>query len=96
MMIMHGIVKLSRCFDLEVGDMMKILGSLRHILELTVKMSPNVTSEKNAQAVGDGEDLSDNTNDEIDLDDNKYTTPPEGDEGDEDDEDDVMPNTHCK
>jgi hypothetical protein len=73
-----GTVMLSRQLDiLRKGDMKKVLGCLKHILEITASRSPKSTPERN-----DG----DRDNDEVDesdpplnLDDNEFMYPPDGD-----------------
>jgi len=42
----HGVVKLSDCFNLQAGAMLKIMGCLKYILETTMEMSLNVTPEE--------------------------------------------------
>ena len=72
-----GTVKISRVLDVLQGDMAKVLGWLKYLLETTAAMSPNVTPEKNGGDEKDREDLQDPL---IDMDDNDYTNPPEDDE----------------
>ena len=82
-MITHdGRVKISRRFDVCAGDILKILGCLRHILEITASMTPNSTSEKGKDAgvAGDYADYG------MDVDDNQYKKQAQTDE----DEDDAL------
>ncbi|KAF8223654.1 hypothetical protein L208DRAFT_530182 [Tricholoma matsutake] len=83
-----GTVMRSRRFDILEGEMKKVLGCLQYVLEMTASRSPKSTPERL-----DG----DKDNDEVDesdhplnLDDNKFMTPPVsgGDEEDEEDEED--------
>jgi len=72
-----GTVKISRMLDVLQGDMTKVLGWLKYILETTAAMSPNVTLEKNGGDEKDKEDLEDPP---IDVDDNHFINPTEDDE----------------
>jgi hypothetical protein len=38
--------KISRIFDIKQGKMLKMLGCLRYILEMTAEMNPNVMPER--------------------------------------------------
>ena len=69
-----GTVKMSKTFDIHHGDLPKILGWLKVMLEITAAVSPNVIPERNAVVKNDGEDFDDPP---VDTDDNDYTTPPE-------------------
>jgi hypothetical protein len=73
-----GSVRLSRTFDVLLGDLEKVLQCLRHILETTALMSPNTTPEK----TGGYEEVVDDDDDAIDLDDNNHYAKPPPDEGD--------------
>ena len=64
-------------FDIFKGDVVKVLGWLTYMLETTAAMSPNVTPERDGGNEADGEDLDDPS---IDLDDNNYMTPSEGED----------------
>ena len=70
-----GTVMLSRQFDIKrTGDMNKVLGCLKHILEITASRSPKSTSESND---GDSDtDEVDESDPQLNLDDNKYMNPP--------------------
>jgi hypothetical protein len=59
------------------GDMAKVLGWLKYVLETTAAMSPIITPEKNGGDKKDREDLKDPP---IDVDNNDYINPPEDDE----------------
>ena len=73
-----GTVKMSKTFDILHGDLPKILGWLKVMLEITAAVSPNVilVPERNAVVKNDGEDFDDPPVDTDDSD-NDYTTPPE-------------------
>lgn len=82
-----GTVMRSRRFDILEGEMKKVLGCLQYVLEMTASRSPKSTPERL-----DG----DKDNDEVDesdhplnLDDNKFMTPPVSGGDEEDEEDDV-------
>lgn len=73
----NGTVKISRVLDVLQGDMARVLGWLKYVLETTAAMSPNVTPEQNG---GDEKDREDPKDPPIDVDDNDYIRPPEDDE----------------
>ena len=79
-----GTVLLSRNFDIvRKGEMKKVLGCLRHILEVTANRSPGSTPERNDNDRDhDEEDESDPS---LNLDDNEYMNSPVGGEDEEDD-----------
>jgi len=76
-----GILKRSKQFDVEVGEIREILGCLRYVLEKSERISPNVTPEKNK----DGHQQDTDGSDPLSVDDSKYMTPPQ-DGGDEDED----------
>jgi hypothetical protein len=67
-----GTVMRSRQFDILQGDMKKVLGCLKHILEVTASSSPQSTPERNDE-VDESDPL-------LNLDDNKFMNPPTGGE----------------
>ena len=72
-----GTVMLSRQLDALQGDMKKVLGCLKHILEITASRSPKSTLERND---GDSDDDEvDESDPQLHLDDNKFMNPPVGD-----------------
>jgi len=73
-----GTVKRTKTFDVTMGDIEIVLQCLRHILETTALMSPNTTP--NLQQGGDEEvDDGDNDDEDIEMDEEEYLTPDEGD-----------------
>ncbi|KIM89201.1 hypothetical protein PILCRDRAFT_84944 [Piloderma croceum F 1598] len=67
----NGTVKISRVLDVLPGDMAKVLGWLKYLLETTAATSPNLKPETNREDPDDPP---------IDVDDNDYINPPEDDE----------------
>jgi hypothetical protein len=76
MMITHdGNIKISRRFDASSGDILKVLGCMRHILERSASTNPNSTQHK-GEVAGDYADYA------MDIDDNQYAKQAPKDEDD--------------
>ena len=73
----------SRSFDILHGQMKKILGCLRYILEVTESRSPKSTLERHF-GYGYNNEV-DESDPLLNLDDNKYMNPPVDWEDEEDD-----------
>jgi hypothetical protein len=81
-----GTVMRSRRFDILEGEMKKVLGCLKFVLEMTASRSPKSTLERNG---GDKDDDEvDESDPPLNLDDNKFMKLPIGGEDEEDEEDD--------
>jgi hypothetical protein len=75
-----GELRQSREFDIGAGNMVKVLGCLKYVLERSVKMSPNSTPEKGEALPGDYDEMEDDPN--LAVDNNSYLAPTESDEED--------------
>ncbi|KAF9507640.1 hypothetical protein BS47DRAFT_281589 [Hydnum rufescens UP504] len=75
-----GLLLQSRLFDITRGDLPKVLGCLKYLLEKSASMSPNLTPDKKMGYPSKGDDGGDPA---IDLDDDS-----DDDDSDDDDSDD--------
>jgi hypothetical protein len=75
-----GTVMLSRHFNILRGEMKKVLGCLRHILEFTSNKSPGSTPERNLNGCDRDNDEVDESDPPLNLDENKFMNPPVGGE----------------